>query len=132
MIEVIAVLGIPVVSALVLAIIGARPHAARWNVLASLLTFIAAAALTARIVANGPILVLDRQFFVDPFNAFLVALTAFVGMTTSIFSRPYMRIEEERGRLTPRRLRLYHGMYQLFIFTMLLALLTNNMGILWV
>ena len=34
-----------------------------------------------------------EQFFVDPFNVFLVALTAFVGFTTSIFSRPYMRIE---------------------------------------
>ena len=63
---------------------------------------------------------------------FLVALTAFVGLTTSIFSRPYMRIEEEHERLTAARLRLYHAMYQLFIFTMLLALLTNNLGILWV
>jgi hydrogenase-4 component F len=34
--------------------------------------------------------------------------------------------------MTPNRLRLYHSMYQLFSFTMLLALLTNNMGILWV
>ena len=30
------------------------------------------------------------------------------------------------------RLRLYHSMYQLFNCTMLVALLTNNMGILWV
>jgi hydrogenase-4 component F len=29
-------------------------------------------------------------------------------------------------------MRLYHSMYQLFSFTMLLALTTNNMGILWV
>ena len=63
---------------------------------------------------------------------FLVALTAFVAMTTSIFSRPYMRIEQDHGRLTVARLRLYHSMYQLFVFTMLLMLLTNNMGILWV
>ena len=41
-----------------------------------------------------------------------------------------MRIEEQHGRLTPARLRLYHSMYQLFSFTMLLALLTNNLGIL--
>src|SRR5439155_7714885 len=72
------------------------------------------------------------QFFVDPFNVFLVALTAFVGFTTSIFSRPYMKIEQQHGRLTAARLRLYHSMFQLFNFTMLLALLTNNMGILWV
>jgi len=43
-----------------------------------------------------------------------------------------MRIEHEHGRLTAARLRLYHSMYQLFNFTMLLALLTNNLGILWV
>ncbi len=89
-------------------------------------------ALTVRVIVDGPQLALEQQFFVDPFNVFLVALTAFVGFTTAIFSRPYMRIEHEHGRLTAARLRLYHSMYQFFSFTMLLALLTNNMGILWV
>jgi hydrogenase-4 component F len=65
-------------------------------------------------------------------NVFLVALTAFVGLTTSIFSRPYMRVERDHGKMTPPRLRLYHSMYQLFSFTMLLALTTNNLGLLWV
>ncbi len=132
MIEVIFVLGIPVASALVLAALGARREAPTVNVGASLLTLLAALALTVRVIADGPMLVLDRQFFVDPLNVFLVTLTAFVGFTTSIFSRPYMRIEEDHGRLNPAKLRLYHSMYQLFQFTMLLALLTNNMGILWV
>src|SRR5258707_3389879 len=43
-----------------------------------------------------------------------------------------MRIEMQRGRITPPRLRLYHSMYQLFIATMLLALTTNNLGLMWV
>jgi hypothetical protein len=42
-----------------------------------------------------------------------------------------MRIECDRGKMTGPRMRLYHSMYQLFVFAMLLALLTNNMGILW-
>jgi len=131
-IEILAVLVFPLGGAAVLALVGERRQAPVVNVIASFLTFAAAAALTARVIVNGPLLVLERQFFVDSFNVFLVALTAFVGFTTSIFSRPYMRIEQRNGRLTPRRLRLYHSMYQLFNFTMLLALLTNNMGILWV
>ena len=49
-----------------------------------------------------------------------------------IRDRPYMRVERDHGKMTPRRLRVYHSMYQLFGFTMLLALTTNNMGILWV
>ncbi len=43
-----------------------------------------------------------------------------------------MRIEREHGRLSAAQLRLYHSMYQLFIAAMLVALTTNNMGILWV
>jgi len=130
--EILAVLGLPLAGAALLAIVGERRIAPTINVAMSLLTFIAALALTARVAREGPLLVLDKQFFVDPFNVFLVALTAFVGLTTAIFSRPYMRIEQEHGKLTVGRLKLYHSMYQLFNFTMLVALLTNNMGILWV
>ena len=126
MIEIVLVLGLPLAGAALLALVGHRPVAPAVNVAASLATFLAAAALTARVVTDGPLLLLDRQFFVDPFNVFLVALTAFVGFTTAMFSRPYMRIEEEHKRLTPARLRLYHSMFQLFNFTMLLALLTNK------
>jgi hydrogenase-4 component F len=131
-IEILVVLGFPVVGALVLAAVGHRDQASTVNVIVCLATFLSAVALTVRVISHGPLLVLDRLFFVDPFNVFLVALTAFVGFTTSIFSRPYMRIEREHGRLTHARLRLYHSMFQVFNFTMLLALLTNNMGILWV
>ena len=132
MIEIILVLALPVTGAAVLALVGHRAYAPLVNIVASLCTLVAAAALTIRVVENGPLLALGNQFLVDPFNVFLVALTAFVGFTTAVFSRPYMAIEEQHGRLNPARLRLYHSMFQLFNFTMLLALLTNNVGILWV
>mgnify|MGYP002129639982 CR=1 FL=1 len=74
----------------------------------------------------------DKQFFVDPLNVFLIALTALVGFTTSLFSRPYMRVEHDHGKLSAGRLRLYHSMFQMFMCTMLIALSTNNLGILWV
>ena len=130
--EIVAVLALPVIGAALLALVGHRRDAPAGNVAASVATFAAAVALTVRVIASGPLLALNKQFLVDPFNVFLVALTAFVGMTTALFSRPYMRIEEQHGKLTPARLRLYHSMFQLFSFTMLLALLTNNVGILWV
>jgi hydrogenase-4 component F len=130
--EMAAVLGVPLAGGVILGLVGHRRWAAEVNVALSLATFVAAAALTARVIREGAILALDDQFFVDSLNVFLVALTAFVSTTTSIFSRPYMRIEEEHGKLNPARLRLYHSMYQLFVFTMLLVLLTNNMGLLWV
>jgi hydrogenase-4 component F len=127
-----AVLGIPLVGAGVLGLVGHRERAPEINVAFSLATLLASAFLTAIVIADGPLLVLQEQFFVDSLNVFLVALTAFVAFTTALFSGPYMRIERDHGKMTPPRMRLFHSMYQLFSFTMLLALLTNNMGLLWV
>src|SRR5205085_6010906 len=39
---------------------------------------------------------------------------------------------QEHGRVTSAGLRLYHSMYQMFSFTMLVVLTTNNLGIMWV
>lgn len=122
----------PLLGGLILGLIGDRDVAPEINVGFSLVTFAASALLTAQIIAGGPTFAFGKLFFIDPLNVFLVTLTAFVGFTTSLFSRPYMRVERDHGKMTPRRMRLYHSMYQLFMFTMFLALMTNNMGILWV
>jgi hydrogenase-4 component F len=132
MIELALVLAVPFVSALLLALFGHHRSAPEINAAGSLATLVAAAALTIRVIGEGPLVLFDEQFFVDPLNVFLIALTALVGFTTSLFSRPYMRVEHHHGRLSVSRLRLYHSMFQMFMCTMLVALSTNNLGILWV
>ncbi len=126
------VLGFPLLGGSVLALTGHRAYARDLNVMFSALTFLAACALTALVIDQGPKLLWHDQFFIDPLNVFMVTLTAFVGLTTAIFSRPYMRVEQDHGKMTPARMRLYHSMYQLFSFTMLLGFTTNNLGIIWV
>ena len=130
--EIAATLATPLVGAAVLLVYGGHAQAARLNVAVSLITLVAAVLLALRVVSEGALLAYNEAFFVDSFNVFLVALTAFVAFTTALFSRPYMLNEQAHGRTTPRRLRLYYGMYQVFVFTMLVVLLTNNLGILWV
>ena len=132
MIALLFVLGIPLLGGAALALMGHRPYARDVNVLFSFGTFVASCVMTVQVINDGPAFVWDKQFFVDPLNVFLVTLTTFVGLTTSIFSRPYMRVEQDHGKLTPPRMRLYHSMYQLFSFTMLLGFTTNNLGIIWV
>ena len=132
MIALLFVLGIPLLGGAALALVGHRSYARDVNVLFSFGTFVAACVMTVQVINDGPAFVWDQQFFVDPLNVFLVTLTTFVGLTTSIFSRPYMRVEQDHGKMTPPRMRLYHSMYQLFSFTMLLGFTTNNLGIIWV
>jgi hydrogenase-4 component F len=131
-IEMLLLLGSPLAGGAVLALVGHRSYAAEVNAGFTILTFGAAARLVARVIGEGPVTALEEQFFVDSLNVFLVALTAFVAMTTALFSRPYMRIERSHGRVSDAGMRLYHSMYQLFGFTMLLVLTTNNLGVMWV
>jgi hydrogenase-4 component F len=128
--QLLALLLIPLFGGGMLAVFGSRPWAAELNSLMSGCTFLASVLLTMRVIDSGPQVAFNEQFFIDQFNVFLVALTAFVAFTTSLFSRPYMRIEQHHGRLSTSMLHLYYSMYQLFTFTMLVALTTNNMGIL--
>ncbi|MDE2346819.1 MAG: hydrogenase 4 subunit F [Gammaproteobacteria bacterium] len=125
-------LAIPLAGALFLGLTGNRRWAPEGNALISAATLVAAIWLTGRVVAKGTVFFLGGQFFVDSFSVFLVALTALIGFTTALFSRSYMRVEVQHARIGGGRMRLYLGLYQLFIFTMLLALTSNNLGILWV
>ncbi|BAL23803.1 hydrogenase 4 subunit F [Azoarcus sp. KH32C] len=126
------VLSIPLAGGALLAIWGDRDRASELNAGVSLLTLAASVWLTTVVIRHGPQMMWGEQFFVDPLNVFLVTLTAFVGFTTSLFSRPYMRVERDHGKMTPGRMRLFHSMYQFFNGMMLFALTTNNLGILWV
>jgi hydrogenase-4 component F len=121
-----AVLLIPIVTAAVLAVLPGYRLTARLNVLAALATFLAALSLFFVRPATGPYLLVD-----DLNNVFIV-LTTFVGFTTAVFSASYIDHEIEIGRLTPAHLRFYHAMYQVLMFAMNLALIANNIGLMWV
>src|SRR5574340_629397 len=123
---------VPLFAAAVLGFVGDRKFAPEINILGSAATFVASIELALRVYEQGPILAGNNFFFVDAFSVYLTVLTSFVSMTTAIFSRRYMRREREHGTIGHRRMRFYHSMFQLFIFAMLLCLLTNNVGVLWI
>src|SRR5215204_6495758 len=87
-------------------------------------------------MAGTSLLLVDRYrsdiLIIDDFNIYLVMLTTFVAFTSSIFSASYIGHELASGRLTATFLRFYHALYQAMIGAMNVALLANNIGLLWV
>jgi hydrogenase-4 component F len=120
------VLGSPAVAAALLAVIPGYRVSAWVNVLASLTTLVAAALLFLVEQREG------TYFLLDELNIVFIALNAFVGFTTSVFSASYIAHELEIGRLTPAYLRFYHALFQVMMFGMNLALIANNIGLMWV
>ncbi|SEE84274.1 hydrogenase-4 component F [Rhizobiales bacterium GAS191] len=121
-----AILVIPIAAACLLALISDYRLSARLNVLASLATLLAALFLFVERPAPG------QYLFVDDLNIVFVVLSTFVGFTTSVFSATYIAHELETERLTPVYLRFYHAIYQVMMFGMNLALVSNNLGLMWV
>ncbi|MCI4624521.1 MAG: hydrogenase 4 subunit F [Candidatus Magnetoovum sp. WYHC-5] len=122
----------PFVAAIILALIGDRRFASTINVLGSAATFLASVWLAFQVYEYGAIVTSGKLFFVDAFSIYLSVLTAFVSMTTAVFSHKYMLRERQHGRVGRKGMRFYHAMFQMFIFSMLVCLLTNNIGVLWV
>ena len=122
-----AVIVIPAVAAGVLAVLPGYRLTARLNVLASLLTLLAA--LSLFVTERPP---QGQYLFVDDLNIVFIVLNTFVGFTASVFSASYIAHELETGRLTPANLRFYHAMYQVMMFGRNLAFVSNNIGLMWV
>lgn len=120
------ILALPAATALLLALVPAYRVSALVNVLSCGATFLAALSLFVDAPATGP------YVLVDELNIVFIVLNTFVACTTSVFSRSYIAHELETGRLTPLHLRFYHAMYQVLLFAMNLALVANNIGLMWV
>ena len=121
-----AVLIAPLAAAAVLAAIPGYRLSAALNVAASGVSFlIAASLLFSRPAAT-------RYLAIDDLNIVFIVLNTFVGFTTSWFSASYIGHELDSGHLSPGHVRFYHAMYQVMMFGMNLALVANNIGLMWV
>jgi hydrogenase-4 component F len=121
-----ALVGIPAVAAVAVALEPEYRRSAILNVFASGATFLFALVLLIVEPESGGYL------FVDDLNIVFVVLSTFIGFTTSVYSASYIDHEIETGRLTSTNVRFYHAMYQSLMCAMNLALLASNIGLMWV
>ena len=121
-----AILALPAATAALLALIPSYRPASLINIVSSLGTLVLAVSFFWIRPTTGP------YFLVDDLNIVFIVLNTFVAFTTSVFSASYIAHELESGRLTPLHLRFYHAMYQILLFAMNLALVANNIGLMWV
>ena len=101
-----------------------------------------AAVLVAQVLRNGSVSLWNGFFYADALSALVVLLSAFVALVCSIYAVGYFRHDESHGvlkeaeelggRLGVDKLREYYTLTPLFVFSMILVALANNLGILWV
>lgn len=132
---ILALLATPLVFSLVMAFL---PKNTSYNVFAGLNLVSVAAVLVLSIVTAGDVLMsgdtasaLGLWFHLDSLGAIFVLLIGFIGFLTGLFSLPYVKADIEEGSMPAERAKQYFALFSLFVFTMLLACLSNNMILTW-
>ncbi|TFH47420.1 MAG: hydrogenase 4 subunit F [ANME-2 cluster archaeon] len=101
------------------------------NLTGSAITLLLGLSLVVRVFREGTVVTWKDMLFADAFSAYLVLIVSLVGFTASMYSIGYMGYEIRHGSMDLKRLRLYYGLFHLFMFSMLLVGVTNILG-LWI
>lgn len=110
-----------------------QKRAAEWvHLIGSTLTSVLALWLIRNVAAYGTIVSANQFFYVDALGAIVMAIIAIVGWTAALHSIGYIRREVHEGVIDPKQFRQYYFWYHLFIASMLMVCMVNNMGLLWV
>src|SRR5205823_6052516 len=96
---------------------------------ASIGAFVAAVFVASKIWTGQAVVSLGL-LRADALSAFMITIVTFVGAVAGIYAIGYMRLEFDDSGL--HRIRLFYALFQLFVFTMLLAVTTDNLGVMWV
>ena len=71
-------------------------------------------------------------FYADALSAYVVLIVTGSAFVVAIYSIGYLNKQVRNRNIDARLLRLYYVLLNLFLFTMLLVLISNNLGILWI
>ncbi len=130
--ELLLLLTVPPIAGLLCRIMPRQAWIERLNGLGATVTLGAALALAARVFGSGPIVALGDLLYVDALGALLVMVIALVGFLGALYSIGYLRMDVSHGKVPADQLGWYYLGYHAFLWTMLVTVVVNNLGLLWV
>jgi hydrogenase-4 component F len=121
---------IPLAASGLIAIARRRALMELLHAVAAMATLGAGTAIVAQ-VWNGAVLTAAGDLFrVDALSSLMVAIITFLGAIAALYAVGYIRAELDDAHLS--RIRLFFTLFHLFIFTMLVAVTTDNLGVMWI
>ncbi|HUI66599.1 MAG TPA: proton-conducting transporter membrane subunit [Nitrospirota bacterium] len=81
---------------------------------------------------STPVADLGGALSMDALSGYIMAIVICLSLASAIYSISYLEHELEAGLIDLRGVRRYYGLLQLFIFTMLIVTMANNLAIMWI
>jgi hydrogenase-4 component F len=132
------VLLVPFAAGLCSALARSRRDMENVNLVAFGLGFILSLALAGQVLKAGSVSLWGGFLYADPLSALVCLLTASVALLCSVYAVGYLREDERSGTFDENgdsglsQFRKYYSLTPLFVGAMLLVVLANNLGVMWV
>jgi hydrogenase-4 component F len=128
---VITILIIPIVTAVICYVLK-KARLTGYVSLAGTIALAVSAWPTITASVSAPISAMDGAFSMDALSGYIMGLVIFLSLASAMYSISYLEHELETGLTDLRGVRRYYGLLHLFIFTMLLVTMANNLAIMWI
>jgi hydrogenase-4 component F len=104
----------------------------RIPVITALIVFIMTGPLVLRLLAKGAYSMYGRNLLIDHLSMYHILLVNLVFLITAIYATGYFKRKVQTGTLSPAYIKRYCMLWQAFQAMLLLVLLANNIGVMWV
>ena len=84
------------------------------------------------VFSQGNVVAMNDWFHVDALAAVFLGIVVIVGFLVGIYSLGYIRNDLATDELSESQVTTYYGLFNLFLFTMLLVVTSNNIIMMWV
>jgi len=129
---VVSLLLTPVVSGLLITLLKRKQIIETTTIISSSLILIQGLFLLPYILEKKTISIFDGTFYLDSLSAIMIITISLVGFLASLYSVNYMGRQYDKLIVDGKKLVRYYQGFNMFLFTMLLVPVSNNLGIMWI
>ena len=96
------------------------------------LMFVFTLNVIAAVLAQGQLIAWDNWVYIDSLSAIFIALIGIVGGLAGVYAVGYMNMELKEGHIDEKGYGIFYGFLHFFFGSMLIAVTTNNVILMWV
>jgi len=122
----------PVVGACLITILKKKRVIGIITICAASLMLVQVLFLVSRIISQKTITAFGNAFYVDSLSAVILLSISVVGFVAALYSKNYMGRQYDNGTVDDKHIVRYYQGFNVFLLTMLVVPIANNLGVMWV
>lgn len=129
---VISLLGLPLLTSVLCRAVRSARVIAVIHAVGAFATLCVGLVVVGEVFATGPLSPAGELLYVDQLSAVLISIIVVLDFAAALYSIGYLQREVQSGEVPASQLPWYYCGYHAFIWTMLVTVSVNNLGLLWV